>query len=197
MKATPKDINPDSGFRLPVLKREDLDDDGEKVYEKIFGSGGHTLAGLRGPSGIRLYSPKVAELEYTLNQYLRYESGLSGPIRELTILVTAREMENQFEWTAHEPQGLKEGLSQATIDVVKYRKGVEGLPETEAVIIQLGRQIFAKKKVDTDIFARALKIFGPKQLVELVTLMGFYSSTAVLLATFDMQVGPGQKPLLP
>ena len=197
MKATPKDINPDSGFRLPVLKREDLDDYGEKVYEKIFGSGGNTLAGLRGPSGIRLYSPKVAELEYTLNQYLRYESGLSGPIRELTILVTAREMENQFEWTAHEPQGLKEGLLQATIDVVKYRKGVEGLPEAEAVIIQLGRQIFARKKVDTDIFARALKIFGPKQLVELVTLMGFYSSTAVLLATFDMQLGPGQKPLLP
>jgi 4-carboxymuconolactone decarboxylase len=197
MKAMPQDINPDSGFRLPLLKREDLDDDGEKAYEKIFGPGGHSLAGLRGPSGIRMYSPKVAELEYTLNQYLRYESGLSGPIRELTILVTAREMENQFEWTAHEPQGLKDGLSQATIDVVKYRRGVEGLPETEAVIIRLGRQIFAKKKVDSDVFARALKIFGPKQLVELVTLMGFYSSTAALLTAFDMQVDPGKKPLLP
>lgn len=197
MKDLPKDINPDSGFRLPLLNREDLDDDGVKAYEKIFGPGGRSLAGQRGPSGIRMYSPKVAELEYTLNQYLRYESGLSGPIRELTILVTAREMDNQFEWTAHEPQGLKDGLSQATIDVVKFRMGVAGLPETEAVIIQLGRQIFTKKKVDSDVFALALEIFGPKQLVELVTLMGFYSSTAALLTAFDMQVDPGKEPLLP
>ncbi len=196
--ANPKpDVNQDSGFRLPLLKREDIDDYGKKVYDQMFGPGGRLLAGLRGPSGIRLYSPKVAELEYTLNQYLRYQSGLSGPIRELAILVTAREMDNQFEWTAHEPQGLKDGLPQAMIDIVKYRRGVEGLPETEAVIIQLGRQIFGKKKVDSDIFARALKIFGPRQLVEIVTLMGYYSSTAALLTAFDMQLAPDQKPLLP
>ena len=196
--ANPKpDVNQDSGSRLPLLKREDIDDYGKKVYDQMFGPGGRLLAGLRGPSGIRLYSPKVAELEYTLNQYLRYQSGLSGPIRELAILVTAREMDNQFEWTAHEPQGLKDGLPQAMIDIVKYRRGVEGLPETEAVVIQLGRQIFGNKKVDSDIFARALKIFAPRQLVEIVTLMGYYSSTAALLTAFDMQLAPDQKPLLP
>ncbi len=189
----PKDVNPDSGFRLPLLKKEDLDDYGKKVYEQMFGPGGRTLVGARGPSGIRLYSPKVAELEYSVSQYLRYHSGLSGPVRELAILITAREMDNQFEWAAHEPQGLKDGLPQSIIDIVKYHRGVEGLPETEAVIIQLGRQIFGKKKVDSDTFARALKIFGPKQLVELVTLMGYYSSTAALLTAFDMQVEPKQK----
>lgn len=186
MKAIPKDSNPGPGSRLPLLKRSDLDDYGEKVYDLMFGPGGRVLAGPEGPSGIRLYSPKVAELQYTLNQYLRYESGLSGPIRELAILVTAREMDSQFEWTTHEPQGLKDGLPQEIIDVVKYRRGVEGLPETEAVVIQLGRQIFGKKKVDADTFARALKIFGPRQLVEVVTLMGYYSSTAALIAAFDM-----------
>ena len=191
------EVNQESGFRLPLLKREDIDDYGKKVYDQMFGPGGRLLAGIRGPSGIRLYSPKVAELEYSLSQYLRYQSGLSGPIRELVILVTAREMDNQFEWTAHEPQGLKDGLPQAMIDVVKYRRGVEGLPETEAVVMQLGRQIFGEKRVDSDIFARALKIFGPKRLVEIVILMGHYSSTAVLLRAFDMQLAPEQKPLLP
>ncbi len=75
----------------------------------------------------------------------------------------------KFEWAAHEPVGLKDGL-----DIVKYRWGVEGLPETEAVIIQLGREMFGEKKVDSVTFAKALKIFGKKQLVELVTLMGGY-----------------------
>ena len=189
----PKDIYPESGYRLPLVKKEDLDDYGKRVYEQVFGSGGRSLVGARGPFGIYMNSPKVLDLEYQLTNYLRYESGLSGAIRELAILTTAREMDNQFEWAAHEPQGLKDGLPQSVIDIVKYRRGVEGLPETEAVIIQLGRQIFEKKKVDSETFAHALKIFGPKQLVELVALMGTYASTAALLNAFDMQLNSQQK----
>ena len=65
-------------------------------------------------------------------------------------LVTAREMDSQFVWTAHEPVAVKEGLSQEIIDVVKYRKSVEELPETEAVIIQFGREMFRQKKVASE-----------------------------------------------
>lgn len=188
----PKDIYPESGFRLPLVKREDLDDYGKTVYDKVFGPGGKSVAGARGPYGMEMNSPKVLDLRYQLLTYLRYESGLSGPIRELAILTTARELNNQFEWVAHEPVALKEGLPQSTIDIVKYRRGVEGLPETETVVIQLGRQMF-KKIVDSDTFARALKIFGKKQLVDLETLMGIYSQVAATLNTFDMQMTPEQK----
>ena len=45
----------------------------------------------------------------------------------MAILVTAREIDSQFEWTAHEPVALKEGLSQEIIDIVKYRKSVAGV----------------------------------------------------------------------
>ena len=192
-KEVPRDVDPNSGSRLPWLKKEDLDEYGKKVFDRLLGPGGNLLVGQRGPTGIRLYSPRLAETHHEMSQYLRYHSGLSGPVRELAILTTAREMNSSFEWAAHEPQGLKEGLPQSIIDVVKYRKGVEGLPETEAVIIQLGRQIFGKKKVDSDTFARALKIFGPRHLVDLVGLMGSYSATAALLTAFDMQLDAQQK----
>lgn len=195
MSPIPKDIYPESGCRLPLPKRDDFDDYGKKVYDKRVRS--RTLAGLRGPFGIHLHNPKLAENAYALNQYLRSESGFSGQIRELAILVTAREMDCQFEWTAHQPAAIKEGLTQEIIDVVKHRKSVEELPETEAVIIQFGREMFRKKKVTSETFVRALKIFGPKQLVELVTLMAYYSATAAELGAFDMQLSPGQKPLLP
>ena len=193
MKEIPKDIDPNSGFRLPLLKREDLDEYGKKVMDKILGTETRVLTGMQGPSAIRLYSPRVADMHNEMSQYLRYKSGLSGTARELAILTTAREMDSPYEWAAHEPVGRKEGLSQSTIDVIKYRKGVEGLPEMEAVVIQLGRQIFGKKKVDSDTFARALKIFGPKQLVDVVALMGYYSSVAALLSAFDMQLDAQQK----
>ncbi len=193
MKELPKDVDPNSRFRLPLLKREDLDESGKKIMDRITGTKTRVLTSMEGPSGIRLYSPRVAEMHYEISQYLRFQSGLSGTARELAILITAREMDSPFEWAAHEPVGLKEGISQSTIDVIKYRKGVEGLPEMEAVVIQLGRQILGKKKVDSDTFARALKIFGPKQLVDVVALMGYYTSVAALLSTFDMQLDAQQK----
>jgi 4-carboxymuconolactone decarboxylase len=194
----PSDIYPDSGSRLPPIKREGLDDQGKQQYDALVGrTGGRSLAGLRGPGGLNLYSPKAAQHLSGLSNYLRYESGLSGRVREVAILVTAREMDQQFEWTAHEPNALKEGVPPEVIEVIKGRKTTDNLSEADATIIQLGRQVFGEKKVASDVFARARKLFGDRGLVELVLLMGSYSSIAALLTTFDVQLAPGQKPLLP
>ena len=196
-KTPPKDVYPESGCRLPLPKRDDLDGYGKKVYDKTVGDASRMVAGLRGPAGIRLHSPRLAEHENALIQYLRYETGFSGRVRELAILVTAREMDSQFEWTAHEPVALREGLPQEILDIVKYRKSVAGLSEPEAILIQFGRQMFGQKKVNSQTFSRALKIFGPKALVNLVSLMINYSAAAALLVAFDMQLSQNQKPLLP
>ncbi len=136
-------------------------------------------------------------MQRELNQYLRFDAGLSGPVRELAILVAARETDNQFEWSAHEPVARKEGLSDAAIDTVKNRRNISGLPEEQAVIVQLGREIFEEKKVTGETFTRALNAFGKQGLVNLVSLMGSYASTAALLRTFDMQLPSGEKPPLP
>ena len=195
--AFPKDVYPDSGFRLPLLKRDELDDDGKKMYDLAVNPNSRTIAGLQGPAGIQLYTPKLASLEHDHNQYLRYEAGFSPRVRELAILVTAREMNSQFEWTAHEPVGLQEGLDRNVVEIIKHRGSTVGLPESDAVIIQLGRQMFGEHRVAPDTFARASKLFGPRTLVNLVALMGNHSASAALLAAFDMQLSPGQKPLLP
>ena len=192
------DIYPESGSRLPPVRRESLDEQGKQQYDALAGrTGGTSLAGLRGPGGLNLYSPKAAQYLNGLSNYLRYESGLSGRVREIAILVTARELDNQFEWTAHEPNALKEGVPPEVIEVIKHRKSTETLAATDATIIELGRQMFREKKVASELFARARNIFGDRALVELVLLMGSYSSIAALLTAFDVQLAPGQKPLLP
>jgi 4-carboxymuconolactone decarboxylase len=195
---TAADIHADSGNRLPLVKRENLDPTGQKTYDQLNSPNGGSLAGLRGPGGIMLYSPKVSELNSALNRYLRSpETGFDGHVRELAILVTAREFNNQFEWAAHEPVALKEGVPAATIDIVKQRKILRGVPEADAVVIQLGREIYGNKKVGAATYARAVKQFGPERLINLVALMGNYAGTAALLTVFDMQLPPGQKPPLP
>lgn len=192
----PSDIDPQSGFRLPLPKREDLDDAGKAYYDRAAAPGA-TIAGLQGPSGITLYSPKAAEHARALNRYLRFEAGLPPRVREIAILTTAREMDSQFEWGAHEPEARKEGVDGRVIDVIKHRMPTAGLAEGDATIIELGRQIFRDHKVTSETFAKAKALFGPQKLVELVMLMGNYAGTAALLTAVDMQLHPGQKPLLP
>jgi 4-carboxymuconolactone decarboxylase len=192
----PSDIDPQSGFRLPLPKREDLDEAGKRHYDRASAPGA-SIVGLRGPSGIQLYSPKTAEHVRALNRYLRYEAGFTPRVREIAILTTAREMDSQFEWCAHEPEALKEGVEPAIIDVIKHRKFTAGLGETDAAVIELGRQLFRDHKVTAETFAKVKALFGPHKLVELVMLMGNYAGTAALLAAVDMQLRPGQEPLLP
>ena len=201
MRELPDDVFPESLSRLPLLRREDLDDDGKRYYDAVTSPNSRTLAGLQGPSGIWLHSPKLAEHVRRANQYLRYETRLDRRLTELAILVTARELDHQFEWTAHEPAALKEGLQQEIIDLVKYRRvlsgSVSGMGERETTIITFGRELFRDRKVRSETFARAVQLFGRQGVLDLVALMGNYAMTALILTTFEQQVHLDKEPLLP
>jgi len=192
----PADVYRQSGFRLPLPKREDLDENGREAYDRGT-TPGATTAGLQGPTGIQLYSTKTAPLHSALNTYLRRDAGISPRIREIAIMTTAREFDSVFEWNAHEPEGLKEGVPPAVVDVIKNRKALDGLDPTDAIVIQFGRELWRDHKVLSATFAKAKDVFGPNQLVDLVMLMGNYASTAALLTAFDMQIHDGETPLLP
>jgi 4-carboxymuconolactone decarboxylase len=190
-RALPKDIHPETGNRFPAIKREELNEAGKKLYDT------RAVADAFGPGSIRLYSPPVAEAMTGLNVYLRRKAGLEDRLVELAILVTAREMDCEYVWTAHEPPAQKAGLAQEIIDTVKYRRPLTKLGEKEAVIVQLGRDSISKHKVGSDTFARAVKLFGHQGVVNIVALMGDYAATSILLNASDQHVRPKDKSLLP
>jgi 4-carboxymuconolactone decarboxylase len=191
------DIDPESGCRLPLPRREELNPEAQAIYDRLADPSGGNLRGLHGPGGIQLHSPELSRRSRPVNHYLRFESGLGGRVRELAILVTARELDSQFEWAAHEPEALREGIAPAIIDIVRHRADPSRLDEADRVVIELGREIFGARRVAPDTFARALRQFGRRELVDLVALMGNYAATAALLTAFDMQLDPGQEPGLP
>ena len=186
-----------SGRACSRRRREQLDDAGQRTYDSLATPKGGAIRGLRGPGGILLHSPELSRYARPLNRYLRHEAGLGGRVRELAILTTARELDSQFEWAAQEPEALGEGISREIIEVIKHHKDTGGLDEADAIIIELGRQIFGARNVTSATFARALRQFGRRTLVDLVALIGNYAGTAALLTAFDMQLDPSQPPPLP
>jgi len=188
-RTLPKDIHPETGNRFPAIKREQLNETGKKLYDT------RAVADGFGPGSIRLYSPDVADAMTGLNVYLRRKSGLDPRLVELAILVTAREMDSEYVWTAHEPAAQKAGLAQEIIDTVKYRRPSTTLGEKEAIVVQLGRDSISKHKVSSDTFARAVKLFGHQGVVNMVSLIGDYAATTILLNVSDQHVR--DKSLLP
>ena len=190
------DIDPQSGFRLPLLKRDDLDDVGKQAFDEAV-TPGRSIAGLQGPAGVQLYAGKALPHLRALTKYLHAQAGFSGRIREIAILAVAREMDSQVQWTMHEDVALKEGLEPAVIDVIRHRKSTDGLDEADAVVIELGRETYGEHKVTPQTFARARAVFGAHRLVDLLLLMGNCASTAGLLIAVDMQLHADRKPTLP
>ena len=119
----PKDVFPDSRNRLPLIKREDLDERGRKAYDDAAAS--NSGSGVpQGVAAIRLHGSGVD---------VRWASPLGRRLTELAIVTTARERDQPYEWSLHEMEAVAVGLDPAVIDVVRYRKPLTGVGEKEAV----------------------------------------------------------------
>jgi alkylhydroperoxidase family enzyme len=190
----PPDIHPVSLSRLPPLTRADLDEEGKAVYDRIVGTGPVPTTG---PVALSLYSPKIAQAFSDLNGYLRYNGALSPRHTEVAILVATWEIEQQYEYSAHEPAALRYGAPQAVIDCIKYNREPVGLSPEETLIIRLGRAILRDHKVDSALYSQVEKTFGRKGLLELVTVMGDYVMVGMVMTAIDQHLPADRPAVLP
>ncbi len=199
----PDDIHMDSLARLPQVQRADLDAAGTAAFDTYVTPGTGYGSGLRGPIGIWMNSPELAQAMFDVRQRVRYESDRDQRLTELAIISTAREISNQYEYTAHEPLAIAAGLEQGIIDIVRFRRSVEdnqaiaGFGEAEQVIIKFAREVISEERVSSETFARAIGIFGEQGVMDLTGLIGYYSFVAITLKAFDVQRPAGSDLLLP
>jgi len=188
------DIHPDSLSRLPLLTRDDLDEQGKAAYDLIVGD---RAAPRTGPVPASLYSPAIARAWHDINSFLRYNGDLSPRHTEVAILVAAREIDQQYEWSGHEPAALRFGAPQEVVDTIKFDREPVNLTPEETLIIRIGRQLMREHKLDSKLFARGVELFGEKGLVEMTTVMGDYVMVGMVLTAVNQQLPPDRPALLP
>jgi 4-carboxymuconolactone decarboxylase len=192
----PKDIDPQSFSRLPIVKREDLDEDGKRIYDMLAGGEGKTAAPT-GPVAISLYSPKVAEAVQMLNQYLRFHGVLKPRDYEVAILVAAREYDQQYEWSGHEMSARAAKVPQPVIDAIKHNQPADGFSDRDKLLITFARDSFHKHKISSELYAQAVEAFGRQGTLELATIIGDYAMAAIMLTATDQHLPTGRENLLP
>ena len=184
----PRDIHPVTLSRLPPVTAGDLDEEGQRLLaaRTNFTPG-------PGPNHVTIYSPRERDLGIP--------SGEKSPVGpryfQLAVLITAREIDQQYEWSAHEPAGRRQGLGQAVIDVVKYNRNVAALSDKDATLITFGRALFREHRVSSELWEKMVSHFGRQRTIQIMMIMGEYFRVGFMLNAIDQHLPPGREALLP
>jgi 4-carboxymuconolactone decarboxylase len=165
-----------------ITKKEELEPDGQKVYDAIAASRG--VVG--GPWLALLHSPEIAQRTMHLGSYVRFESTLDHKVVEFTALVAARELDCKHEWAAHANHAQKAGVPMETIRLVHAKKGAESFSSEDAQVVSFVREMVHTHRVSEPTFQAIYNRFGERGMVELTATIGYYAMLACTLNTFDV-----------
>lgn len=139
--------------------------------------------GPRGPWVPLLRSPEVMTRARAMGDYLRYNTSLEPRLSEFLILLTAREWSQQYEWYAHHDIALEAGISSEIVEAIAEGRRPDGMAEDHAVLYALFSELNHTKHVSDGTYARAIKIFGERGVMDTIGVIGYYTLLAMAMNT--------------
>ena len=179
------------------VKRSELDAQAQKTYDFVVNPTNPHRDGLPAPIGMWMWSQRLGDRILPIYMYLRFGTQLDVRAKELAILIAARYNNSTTQWGTHGRNARNVGVEQRVLDVIRDGAPLDGLMEKDAIVIQLGREMFGDKRVGSETFARGIKMFGRKGVTDLAGLMAFYEFLYISSnVAFDLESG-GNFPKLP
>jgi 4-carboxymuconolactone decarboxylase len=182
--------------RLPAATRDTVPESQRAQFDRYAAE--HNGAPTQGPLAAMLNVPEILLRGEHLRAYLRGEDcSLPLHIRELAMLVTARELDCPYIWNAHATSGRWSGLSDPLVDNLRDRQELPWLSADLAVVVAYGQEFFRTHRVSPATFDTALARFGVRGVTELTNLMGYYALLAFNINAFevDLPADRTEKPL--
>ncbi len=159
------------------------------VAARIAGSRGGD--GARGPFGLWLRVPELADRLQRVGAFVRYETALPSRLIELAICVCAAAWRSAYEWHAHAVLAVEAGLDPAILAALRDGRDAEDAPAEEAAVIAFCTELHRDRAVSDGTFARALDLFGEAGVTELVATSGYYVAVSMSLNVAQVKLPPG------
>jgi 4-carboxymuconolactone decarboxylase len=179
--------------RFRPLQPEEMTAEQKAVYDAIV-SGPRKSA--QGPFNAWLRSPDLAGRLQKVGEYVRFKTVLPHRLNEFAILITARHWTAQFEWYAHYPLALKEGMEPGVLADLAAGKRPRGMTKEEAVVYQFCTELHRRKHVTDKTFRAAVAAFGEQGVIDLIGVSGYYDVVSMTLNIAEVPLPPGEKPPL-
>ena len=164
--------------RMPPIPADQLTDAQTKAAQAFAEGRGYAL---RGPFVPLLRSPEVMLRAKAMGDYLRFKSVLAPRLNEMVILITAREWTQNYEWQAHQPIALKQGLRREIADAIADGSRPVGMAEDEEIAYDMAIEILRLKRVSDTTYRRAVAKFGEQGVIDLLGVVGYYNFLAIVM----------------
>jgi len=161
----------------------------------------HLLQGERastgGPFNVFLRSPELGDIAQQLGARVRFHSSLSDRLKEMAILMIARDWTAQYEWYAHKRLALQAGLKPDLVDAIAAGKRPAAMAPDESALYTFVTDLLDTRQVDDPTFRAAVAAFGERGVVDLIGLMGYYQLVSMALNVDRYPLPDGARPELP
>jgi 4-carboxymuconolactone decarboxylase len=180
--------------RVPqITERDQVPEANRHNFDAIVASRGR----VGGPFSVLMNSPEVCDRIAHTGAYLRFETSLPPNLRELSTITAVREWNCASEWGAHVVLARKEGVSDATIDVVGRKLPADSLTGDERVVVDYVRELVRTHQVSQPVFEAAYKALGNQGITDLTATAGYYCMISSVINAFEVPANEGAEPLPP
>ncbi len=176
--------------RLSDVTRDQLAPEHQEFFDSIASSRGS----VRGPYGVLLHSPDLAARVAHTGAYVRFDLDISEAHREIIICATAREIRQQYEFSAHARLARQAGVSEDVVSAIATGKAPEGLSGIEASLVKYVQELSQNHKISDDTFNAVSGHFGMQKTVEITALIGHYLLVGQILSAFEVDLPDGVQP---
>ena len=164
--------------RLPLVT--DPSEEVRQTLEKTLVRGGAPLNVFR----MLAHNPRILKRFNVLGGAYLTKGALPPRVREIVVLRTAWNARCAYELGQHTLIARDAGLRDE--EIASIASAAPRLPGDEALLIALADELFADDRVSDATWAALAERWAPSELVELVTMVGFYRMLAGFLNTFDV-----------
>ncbi len=134
-----------------------------------------------GPTNVMLRSPVVGDLEYKTYTELRTHSPLPRKVQEFAVMMVGREWTVQFQWYVHSRAAIQAGLPKEVADAVMAGKRPSGMKPDEEATYNFCEELLKSKRVSDATYKAAVDQFGERGVVDLISVMGYFHTVAMML----------------
>ena len=176
--------------RLPSIPDDKLTQRQKELMEAIR-SGPRGRVSQGGPFGVYLHAPDFGDLTQKLGAHCRYKTAVAPRLSEFAILCTARHWRAQYEWHAHAAIAEKAGVAPETIRDVKAGRAPKRARKDERAIYDFVQDLYKTRRVSDRNYKRVHAVLGDAATVELVGILGYYATVAMMLDVFRVPLPEG------
>lgn len=176
----------DRDGRISLLDRDEVGDEGKEAFDRLATTRGAVANVFRALAN----SPGALRTVSQVGEHIRYGSSLDPVLRELAILMVAKERRCQYEWSQHLPVAEELGIDEAVLAKVGTAE-LEEEPGPLGPAMKYCRLLARGEEVEEATFGSVRGVLNDEQLIDLTVLVGYYRLLADVLVTFRVELEPG------